>query len=624
MAFLGGQRAHSFGQEPASLLSVPLNVVPQMPASLSLRPYQKEAVRRTVEHFKSSSAPACVVLPTGAGKSLVIADLIHKARGRVLCLAHVKELCQQNFEKYQALGGKKARPAGLFSAGLGKKETDASVVFGSVQSVAKSLSLFDRPISLLLIDECHRVSGNDASQYGAVIDHLKKLSAESGAPEPKVLGLTATPYRLGLGWTYRRHFRGFFRSTEVRPFETCVYEVSLREMVENGYLTPPRVFDAPIAQYDFTSLESGGLFDPKEHVNELLVRHKRVTESIVEQIRSIATTQKRRGVMIFAATVDHAKEIAGYLPPHETALILGETDGVTRDDLVDSFSARKIKYLVNVAVLTTGFDAPHVDFIALLRRTESVSLFQQIVGRGLRLYPGKKDCLVIDYAGNGFDVFSPEVGEVRPSKDSEVVNVECPVCGFANQFWGQVDETGRVVEHFGRRCQGQVESDMGPPSRCAYRFRFKECQKCGAENDIAARSCGECRQPLIDPDTQLRDALNLKDALVLRVSGITLAQDGSRLKITYHDEDGASVNEFFDFRNAPQRNVFNREFGRRIASGRRPLALTEPVQAIALQSHLPVPDFVVARKKKKDRRSWFRVEARIFDYEGRRRRAGEM
>lgn len=603
-----------------------------MSAPFSLRPYQEEAVRRTIEHFKTSSLPACIVLPTGAGKSLVIAELIQKARGRVLCLAHVKELCQQNFEKYEALSGKTGRKAGLFSAGLGSKDADREVVFGSVQSVAKNLSEFDRPVSLLLIDECHRVSGKDQSQYGAVLDHFTRLAAEGGAPPPKVLGLTATPYRLGMGWSYRRHFRGFFRTTEERPFEVCIYEVSLREMVESAYLTPPRVFDAPIAQYDFSSIDTGSLFDTSapEPVNALLVRHKRVTESIVDQVVSITVTQKRRGVMIFAATVEHAKEIAGYLPENETALILGETDGAHRDHLVDRFSQGKIRYLVNVAVLTTGFDAPHVDFIALLRRTESVSLFQQIVGRGLRLFPGKKECLVIDYAGNGFDVFAPEVGEIRPCQDSQVVSVQCPECGHDNQFWGKVDEEGRVVEHFGRRCQGQIhrqgpiQNESPAPARCSYRFRFKECQKCGAENDIAARSCGECREPIVDPDTQLRDALNLKGALVLRVSGLTLAALGTRLKITYHDEDGTSVSEFFDFRNAPQRKIFNREFGRRIASGRRPLDLQEPEQAVAIKSHLPVPDFVVARKKKKVGHAWFRVEARIFDYEGRRRRAGEL
>lgn len=596
-----------------------------MPAPFSLRPYQEEAVRRTVEHFKRSNDPACIVLPTGAGKSLVIAELFRRAKGRVLCLAHVKELCQQNFQKYQALAGEEGRPAGLFSAGLGRKEASFPIVFGSVQSVERSLQLFDQPISLLLVDEGHRVSGESESQYGAIITHVNAVAKAEGAPPPKILGLTATPYRLGLGWSYRRHFRGFYRTSEERPFETCIYEVSLREMVESGYLTPPRIFDAPIAQYDFHSLAPSGLFDPttSERVSTLLVRHKRVTESITDQIRSIAEEQNRRGVMIFAATVEHAREIAGYLPPLETALILGETEDVERDRMVAAFSQRKIRYLVNVAVLTTGFDAPHVDFIALLRPTESVSLFQQIVGRGLRLFEEKKDCLVIDYAGNGFDVFAPEVGEGRPTSDSSIVAVSCPACGYENQFWGQVDEEGHVVEHFGRRCQGMLESDNGP-ARCSYRFRFKECPGCAAENDIAARFCSECKKPLVDPDELLRDALALKDALVLRVSGMTVTIDGARLKLTYHDEDGASVSESFDFQNIHQKRLFNREFGRRLARGRRPLDLEEPEQAVALKSHLPTPDFVVARKQKKGRHSWFRVAARIFDYEGRRRRAGEL
>src|SRR5690606_26710537 len=117
-------------------------------------------------------------------------------------------------------------------------------------------------------------------------------------------------------------------------------------------------------------------------VNELLVRHKRVTRAIVEQIIEITERENRQGVMIFAATVDHAREINSLLPSHETALILGETAGSERDDLVRKFTQHKLRYLVNVAVLTTGFDAPHVDFIAILRATQSVSLYQQIVGRG--------------------------------------------------------------------------------------------------------------------------------------------------------------------------------------------------------------------------------------------------
>ncbi len=596
---------------------------------LTLRPYQQKAVRETIEHFKRSSDPACVVLPTGAGKSIVIAELIRRARGRVLCLAHVKELCRQNFEKYEALRGSSGREAGIFSAGLASKDTRQEVLFGSVQSVARNLERFVEPVSLLIIDECHRVSGRDESQYESLIAHFRAAAEGRGAPAPKVLGLTATPYRLGLGWTYRRHFGGLFRTTEARPFETCVFEISLRKMVEQGYLTPPRLVDAPIAEYDFSALDEDLLLpssgdDRSERIDSLLSRHPRVTQSIVEQICSLAERQERKGCMIFAATKNHAQEIKSYLPEGEAALILGDTDGEQRDALIQAFVDRKIRYLVNVSVLTTGFDAPHVDFIAILRRTESVSLFQQIVGRGLRLFPGKTDCLVIDYAGNGFDVFAPEVGEVRPTADSQVVVVACPSCGFENQFWGQLDGEGHVIEHYGRRCQGEIEDERARATRCDYRFRFKECEKCGSENDIAARVCGDCQSVIVDPDTQLKDALGLRDALVLRVSGMTLNDEGTRLRVTYHDEDGASVSEIFDFENPRQRSVFNRQFGRRIASGRRPLQLELPRHALTLQGLLPVPDFVVARKPKSRKKPWFRVEARIFDYQGRRRRAGEL
>lgn len=109
----------------------------------------------------------------------------------------------------------------------------------------------------------------------------------------------------------------------------------------------------------------------------------------------------------------------------------------------------------------------------MLRPTESVSLYQQIVGRGLRLSPGKTDCLVLDYAGNNFNLFAPEVGEPRPHAGTEPVQVPCPACGFANTFWGKTDEEGKVVEHYGRRCQGLFEDDEGHREECDYRFRAK-------------------------------------------------------------------------------------------------------------------------------------------------------
>lgn len=183
-----------------------------------LRPYQKEAVEKTVAYFKRRRDPAVIVLPTGAGKSLVIAELAKIAKGRVLVLAHVKELVEQNHAKYTSYG----LEAGIYSAGLGKKDWDQKAIFGSVQSVARAPAEFFRDFSLLVIDECHRVSDEGSTQYQEVITKLRENN-----PSLCILGLTATPYRLGLGWLYEEAANGEVKSDQPRFFKECVFELPL-------------------------------------------------------------------------------------------------------------------------------------------------------------------------------------------------------------------------------------------------------------------------------------------------------------------------------------------------------------------------------------------------------------
>ncbi|GAA0787230.1 DEAD/DEAH box helicase [Marinobacterium sediminicola] len=584
--------------------------------AFTLRDYQQDAVDATLKHFRSSDDPAVIVLPTGAGKSLVIAELARLARKRILVITHVRELVEQNHAKYAALG----LEAGIFSAGLGRKEFSHQVTFASVQSVARNLTSFADTFSLLIIDECHRVGEDEDSQYQQVIRHLRTHN-----PGLKVLGLTATPYRLGYGWIYRAHYRGFVRSEEPRVFEKCIFELPLSHMIRNGYLTPPEVIDAAIAHYDFSSLSpSDNGHYPERELNSLLARHPRVTRAICEQLEELA--QAREGVMVFAATVAHAHEIGGYLPADQTAVITGETPGDERDRLIGMFKERKFKYLVNVAVLTTGFDAPHVDLIAILRPTASVSLYQQIVGRGLRLSANKKNCLVIDYAGNGFNLHHPEVGTPKPATDSEPVQVFCPGCGFANIFWGKTDDTGQVIEHYGRRCQGLLEMEGEKPQQCDYRFRFKECPHCGAENDIAARYCQSCSEAIIDPDDLLKRALQLKDARVIRCAGISLSANNECVTVTYHEEQGEELRERFHLDRPAQRAVFNSLFGRRCNAGTSPRQFRTASDVMAVQHLLPAPDFVIARQsgKKGRQAGYWQVRERLFDYQGAYRKANEM
>ncbi|MEZ8606582.1 DEAD/DEAH box helicase [Vibrio sp. 10N.261.52.C11] len=559
----------------------------------TLRPYQADSVKSVIHYFRKHQTPAVLVLPTGAGKSLVIAELARLAKGRVLVLAHVKELVEQNHEKYEGYGLK----GSIFSAGLGRKETDQQVVFASVQSVVRNLDSFSNQFSLLVIDECHRVPDEKTSSYQKVITHLRENN--SGI---KVLGLTATPYRLGMGWIYQYHTRGQVRSDEPRFFRDCIFELPIRYLLDEGFLTPARMIDAPVLSYDFSQLKPASTGRYKEAELDMVIEQsKRATPQIVDQIIHLA--QDKLGIMVFAATVRHAQEILSLLPEGEASIVIGDTPTLERDQIISDFKERKIKFLVNVSVLTTGFDAPHVDLIAILRPTESISLYQQIVGRGLRLSPGKKECLVLDYAGNSYDLYQPEVGDPKPDSDSEIITIPCPACGFNNNFWGKLDSNGFLLEHFGRKCQGYfTDEDTGEREHCNYRFRAKYCGECGADNDIAARICHECDATLVDPDKKLKEALNLKDALVFECLEMDLnvlkdEKGKSQLKVTYRGENQAQVHEFWSLTSKKQKQNFKDQFVRpHLADRHRPFEEASPTKVVAHQHRFRPPQFVIARK----------------------------
>ncbi len=559
----------------------------------TLRPYQADSVKAVIHYFRQHSTPAVIVLPTGAGKSLVIAELARLAKGRVLVLAHVKELVEQNHAKYEGYGLKGA----IFSAGLGRKETDQQVVFASVQSVVRNLDAFKNQFSLLVIDECHRVPDDKSSSYQKVITHLLELN-----PGMKVLGLTATPYRLGMGWIYQYHTRGLVRSEEPRFFRYCIFELPIRYLLDEGFLTPARLIDAPVLSYDFSQLKPANTGRYKESEMDLVIEQsKRATPQIVQQIIQLAAD--KQGVMVFAATVRHAQEILGLLPQGESDIVIGDTPSPERDAIIQRFKQRDLKFLVNVSVLTTGFDAPHVDLIAILRPTESVSLYQQIVGRGLRLSPGKTECLVLDYAGNTYDLYQPEVGDPKPDSDSEIITIPCPACGFNNNFWGKLDSNGFLIEHYGRRCQGYfTDEETGEREHCGYRFRAKYCGECGADNDIAARICHECDATLVDPDKKLKEALNLKDALVFECLDMDLSvlkddKGKSQLKVTYRGDNNAQVHEFWSLTTAKQKATFKERFVRpHLADKHRPFDEASPSKVVNNQHRFRPPQFVIARK----------------------------
>lgn len=573
-----------------------------------LRPYQQEAVDNTVKYFQRKRDPALIVLPTGAGKSLVIAELTKIAKGRVLILAHVKELVEQNYEKYISYGPE----AGIYSAGLGKKDFKQKAIFGSIQSVARAPEEFFQDFSLLVIDECHRVADEGATQYQEVIQKLKERS-----PNLCILGLTATPYRLGLGWIYEYSHIGELKTEQKRFFKQCVFELPLSFMIKNKYLTQPVKVDIPVTCYDFSELTEKNRMYTTSEVEELLKNQKRLTPLIVKNIIDITQHFDRKGVMIFSATVKHAQEVLSYLPKDEARLVIGDTDLAERDEIIEDFKKRKFKFLVNVSVLTTGFDAPHVDMIAILRPTESNSLYQQIVGRGLRLEPGKTDCFILDYTGMGHDIYAPEISDKRP-KQTVPVLVSCPKCDFENNFWGLVDHDGDIIEHFGRKCRGATH-DVATlkVTPCGYRFRFKLCHACGEENDVTAKSCEKCQATLIDADSKLKQAKLSKNAHILTPEKITFDErldknSNPYLEVRYYDSDAQYVSEAHFFSNPSALKKFNINFLR--SHLKRPelaIDIKGPQDLIRHQKLLRLPSFVIARKQDK----FWKITEKVFSEE---------
>lgn len=493
---------------------------------MALRWYQQEAVDAALVWVRRSVEPCVIEAATGAGKSHVIAaiaEILHEISGgkHVLCLAPSAELVTQNREKFLATG----RPASVYSASAGSKCLRHPVVFGTPGTVKAAARRIGSRFCAVIIDEAHGITPTVC----AIIDAMRE-----SAPNLRVIGLTATPYRLGSGYIYRADVDGKavgdFACRDPY-FARLVYRVTARTLIDQGFLTAPIVGAIGAVGYDTSGLllTNSGKFDAGT-VDRAFVGHGRKTAAIIADV--VAQSASRRGVMIFAATVQHAHEAFASLPPNLSAIVTGETPKRERDRVLSEFKAKRLKYVVNVAVLTTGFDAPHVDVIALLRATESVGLLQQIIGRGSRICDGKTDFLILDYAENierhcpDGDLFAPVVRVSKRAGECGSAEIHCPECSGVNLanlrpnpdgfrmdkagYW--LDLTGqRIVTdggepmpgHYVRRCMVEHPSPGGRLVRCDHRWTCKRCPGCDHDNDIAARYCEQCRAELVDPNKKL-------------------------------------------------------------------------------------------------------------------------
>ncbi len=453
---------------------------------MELRYYQRAAIDALADFIGKDTRNPCVEIPTGGGKTPVIATLTGElvASGyRVLILAHRKELLEQTAAK-MAVWAPDVK-FGVLSAGLRRREFEGQALIAGIQSAYKygtRISAFGQ-IDFVIVDECHLIPPEQerkGGMYQTLFADLKSCN-----PDLTIIGFTATPYRLASGPVCSED--GFLNE--------IIYSVSVKELIDQGFLSP-LVTKIPDFNADFAKMrvERGEFKD--EDVDSVYAAPANVQKAVAEMLTFCAA---RRSVLIFVNTVKVGKAVLDEIrrrTDESADSVFGNTAAARRAELIDRFragesgkknllvdKAEPLKYLVNCGVLTTGFDAANVDAVVLLRPTMSPGLYYQMVGRGFRICPGKTDCLVLDYGGNilrhgPVDAIKPEK-KTRKNGDPGAPKVKkCPKCSTA-----------------------VPQSELECPN-CGYTWRDEsnffpcpECRELNAPRNLFCWHCG-CRFPV--------------------------------------------------------------------------------------------------------------------------------
>lgn len=367
---------------------------------MQLRTYQQAAVDAAWDFLRTKEGNPVISLPTGSGKSLVIAELARVAvqewDGRVLCLTHVWELIEQNAQKLHTLCP--WLDIGIYSASGGRKDSENPVVFAQIQSCHRKPELFGRR-DLVIVDECHLINaGNDQTMYASFLAGCKTVTEHC-----RVIGLTATPFRMS----------GPITGPDGLFADVC-YQADLTELIDQGFLSPiVSKSSGKAIQADLSSVGKTGGEYVLAQLGQAMSRGDLVPRTVEDVI---TRTSERKSVIVFASTIEHGLLVKQELEANgqSVGFISGDTPGLERQWIVDEFRKGGLKFLVNVNCLSTGFDHPGIDCVVSLRPTESAGLWLQQVGRGFRLAPGKTDCLLLDYSGN-LQKFGP-INLIKPKQ----------------------------------------------------------------------------------------------------------------------------------------------------------------------------------------------------------------
>lgn len=366
---------------------------------MALRYYQEDAVRAVYDHLRRKQTNPCVEMPVGSGKSWVLgqiaSDTVKEWNGRALVVAGAKELLQQNAEKISLVAPDVK--VGIYSAGLDSRDATSPVVVGGIQSIYDKAELLG-PRQVCIIDECHLIPPEGDGMYRTLISGLLKIN-----PKMRIIGCTATPYRLK---------GGMICKPDNILNEIC-YKIGLKELIDKGFLSKLSAKSGRnIAKFDSLHIRAG------EFVAEEVERAMSEDAVVSSACREIVElTQNRKSVLVFCSSVAHCRSVAekiSRLAGTECAVVTGDTPSWERAETLERFKGHEVasdlfgtpkpplKFVCNVECLTTGFDAPNIDCVALLRPTMSPGLLMQMCGRGTRLSPGtgKTDCLILDFGGN--------------------------------------------------------------------------------------------------------------------------------------------------------------------------------------------------------------------------------
>ncbi len=399
---------------------------------MQLRYYQAEAIEAIYAYFSKKQGNPLVALPTGTGKSVVIGEFIRGVyqrypNQRVMMLTHVKELIEQNLDKLLTIWP--TAPAGVYSAGVGRKESNFPITFAGIASVSKKAEAFGH-IDLVLIDEAHLVSADQDTLYQKFLADLKKVN-----PYLKVIGFTATTYRLGLG-----------SLTNGGVFTDVCYDQTTMEafnrLVAEGFMAP-LIPKRTSMEYDTTAVKvRGGEFS--QHELQAAVDKDSLTYAACTETMLLG--HERKHWLIFATGIEHAEHVASNLDSLGIPAVVIHSKMTTadRDAAIAGFKSGKYRAAVNNNVLTTGFDFPAIDLISVMRPTKSTVLWVQMLGRGTRPSPdtGKTNCLVLDFAGNTRrlgPINDPVVPKAKGEKGEGIAPVRmCDVCGTYNHASARV------------------------------------------------------------------------------------------------------------------------------------------------------------------------------------------